>query len=498
LIDPMKVDPLTEPRAAEVGPSEFTQFLKSGGGEAPTLASTPAPWPAQTSPSTTAGAQPPPPDVTSPVVAWGTPIAPAVPPVAGLPQPPVPAAVPPPIPLVPPAKSFEPGEFTRFLSQTTGEQLRPKTSSPADTSASVVTTSGPASPAREPGEFTRFFSATGASPTPSMAANPIPPGAIAGGPSGRVVDKGGTPPLTSPAVTPPSVQTPSSPGPTASLNSPPPLGGRPGQGEFTKFFSGGEMSAAMPSSAMPAALSDRVVNKGAPPLPGTPLNPDSDELTKRFQAPPQTPSESLFDSEELSWGKDSLGAGASKPPSYPAQGPGEFTKAMQSPLAAESFRAPRVAPAKQPPGEFTRMFQGGGLQQDPTPPRPDPRPAEPQAFPWKPSQSAGEYTKIFESAQSREDQYSPAPVMPIHSGSTDLFGNKPAPRAAPLAAGPSDYTQMMNAASAPKPVATVPTAPKALESKPTPSKGSAKPLIIIAGILVFLAIVLVVVILVRR
>jgi hypothetical protein len=528
------IDPLNETKAAGSERHEFTQF-PSTRGDALTQATTPAQTPAS-APTKGWTQKAAPQETTSPVVAWGTPITATGPrAVTGVPEAPIPV-VPPPV--SPPAQvspasglaeqAFEPGEFTRFLGHTAGEQPSASTSSTADIHVAswgkpleppVVPATvapilppvvppietplalplvAPAATTPEPGEFTRFFGGQSASPVQSALPVPTTPTAMPGGPSNRVVNKGAI----SPSSPPVALYLPQSP---VSLE-PPAGAATSGPGEFTRFFHEqppGAPGVPTPPSAMPAALSDRVVNKGVPSLPATPLNldtgPDAGQLRGDFEATLQGPVPGSLSAEELFWGKDAASAGLPNQPAYPAQGPGEFTKAMQSPLAAEPFRAPRVAPAKQPPGEFTRMMQGGGLQQEAPPPRPDPRPADPQAFPWKPSQPAGEYTRIFESAQPKEDQYSPAPVTPIHSGSTDLFGSNPAPRAAPLQAGPSDYTQMMNAGNAPKPVvAPPPAAPKTPESKPTPSKTSAKPLIVIAGILVVLAIVLLVVLLVRR
>jgi hypothetical protein len=141
------------------------------------------------------------------------------------------------------------------------------------------------------------------------------------------------------------------------------------------------------------------------------------------------------------------------------------------------------------------MMQAGSFQQE-QPPRHEPRPAEPEAFPWKPAQAAGEYTKIFESPQSQEDPYPPARAMPIHSGSTDVFGVSPTPRAAPVKAGPSEYTQMLSTGNAQKPEAAA--SQKPAPAKPEATKMPAKTFLIAAGILIFLAIVLLLVLLVNR
>jgi hypothetical protein len=177
---------------------------------------------------------------------------------------------------------------------------------------------------------------------------------------------------------------------------------------------------------------------------------------------------------------------------------------MQSPLAPEPYRAVKPPPAaKTAPSEFTRMMQVGSPQPSQPVTPPPARPAEPNAFPWKPAQQAGEYTRIFESVQPKEDHFPPAqaPLKPVSSGEkTGLFANKPkaAPKPPMVPAGPGEYTRMVNASSQPKPPAAPPAAPKPTAATPASvDKSSSKLLFIGIGILVFAALILLVVFLVR-
>jgi hypothetical protein len=153
------------------------------------------------------------------------------------------------------------------------------------------------------------------------------------------------------------------------------------------------------------------------------------------------------------------------------------------------------------------MMQLGGSQQSQPLPRQEPRPVQPEAFPWKPAQQAGEYTKIFESPQVRDDQFphSSTPIMPASSGGSGVFANPaPAPVCGPvIPAGPSDYTQMVNASSAARSAAVAPVSAQPSSASPSTANPAAKKppamlLIIVVSIFVIMALVLLVIFFLQR
>jgi hypothetical protein len=360
------------------------------------------------------------------------------------PAPLVQATIPPaPTPPVSPARTPEPGEFTRFIIQsscegpassfTEGDPDRPTLpgamSDPAKTPAQTAIPAASASPistseAPRPGEFTRFvIQSADSPPTTNVPASPVTPNST--------------------------------------------------------------------SAELPIRWAKNLANESTVPAVTGPVSTEPGEFTRNFQSEPKLKRE-VSAPAQPALERGEQGSPAAEKSSFAAVGPGEFTKAMQSPLLAEPFWSSHPQPAaRQPPSEFTRMMQVRSEEPDQPPSRQDPRPVEPNAFPWKPEQSVGEYTKIFESGQAREDQFphSPAPVMPVSSGegSTGVLSN-PAPRAAPVAVGPSEYTQMVSAAKSP-PSAAGPQR----KVRPTPPKASAGPLIIImiiVGISVLVALIL--------
>jgi len=163
-----------------------------------------------------------------------------------------------------------------------------------------------------------------------------------------------------------------------------------------------------------------------------------------------------------------------------AQAPGEFTQMFRAsstapqstaqmpnyvppppPGPAPLFPPPPAAAAANDDGEFARMFQSPLIQHTPAPINPITNPIAPP-----PSQKEGEFTRMFKSVQPSADLPSATPPTP--------------PK--PPAAGPGDFTRLLqtpnfgggmapaNPAQAPTPFS--PTSPVAATNYPNPSQAA--------------------------
>ena len=242
--------------------------------------------------------------------------------------------------------------------------------------------------------------------------------------------------------------------PAAAPSSPPPPQPQPVSGEpggFTAMF---QTPAAAPG----------------PPPPPPPVAREPGDFTRMFQASPPA-------------------ATPSAPPATPPE-PGGFTKMFQAPQPV-SPAPPETPPAKSQPGEFTRYFQSslgsGSLQET----RMDAPPASPAAPGPAAAPQPGEYTRLFQTPAA------PVPPAQPGSGATRAFvtPSYPAPPPqAPIEAGPSDFTRIIQSGYPP----AVEPRPLDPPAAPQPGPAARKPGVPVGLVVLFasLAVLAVVIILV--
>jgi hypothetical protein len=354
------------------------------------------------------------------------------------------------------SSSADPGEFTRLF-QPAAKPAATKATAPAPPPPppAALRTEANSSSA-DPGEFTRLFQPA-AKPAATKATAPVPPpAALPTEANSSSADPGEFTRLFQPAAKPAETVAP-----TITTSQPTP--------EPTKA------PAAPPSSPAPPA------EPAAPP----------GEFTAMFQSPQRGAAATATSSKSV----ESTGLFQGRVPSPPPQrsGPGEFTQAMQPPLAPGSNYSKPAPAAAVPQSEFTRMMEGSALPKAP-PSRPDPLP---QAQPRTSPQSQGEFTRMFEAEPEPTGNLSGPPLSqaPLpHGGLATGAFSRHLPPAPSVSAGQSDFTKMISVPSsapapapskAPKPAAPIPPTIKKTRSY--------LPLILILGGLLVLALILILV-----
>lgn len=355
----------------------------------------------------------------------------------------------------PGASAAEPGEFTRlFQSVKEPERVpRPPTPDELPTAALAIPKQDQKAPAvpgePDPGEFTRLLRS--ATPAPAAAVPSPAPAEPGAGEFTRMLQSAAQPGsgTSSAAAAPQPASVPTAVTPPAEIETAAPA--QPELGEATRVF------AQTPAAPVPPRTSSA-------PQPSGPVAPPS---------PPHTP-----------------------PPSLQASAPGEFTRMMQSPLAAEPLRSSPAAPPAPSAGGFTRMMQAGQLPD--APPRPVPPPgaaaAPPPSRSFQPAfQPPGEFTRMFaaEPMPSENLAGAAAPQAPMLQGgaATGAFSRRatPPPQAV---SGPSEFTQMI-ASSSPASAAKAPT-PKPAPPAAQEHKSYLPLVLILAGLFLLVVIVIVV------
>lgn len=345
----------------------------------------------------------------------------------------------------------EPGEFTRlFQSAREPEQVpHPPTPDELPTAAMAIPKKDQKAPAvpdeADPGEFTRLLRS--ATPPPASDAPSHAPAEPAPGEFTRMLQSAAPPAsgTSSAAAAPQPASMPTAVGPPAEIETAAPA--QPELGEATRVF------AQTPAAPAPPRTSS------APPS-SSPVVPSSLPL-----APPPSPQ---------------------------ASAPGEFTRMMQSPLAAEPLRSSPMAPPVPSAGGFTRMMQAGQLPDAPA--RPVPPPSGAAAPPPSRSfQPPGEFTRMFAADPTPSESLAgpTAPQAPMLQGgvATGAFSRRatPPPQAV---SGPSEFTQMI-ASSSPPSQAKAPT-PKPAAPAPQVHKSYLPLVLILAGLFLLVVIVIVI------
>ncbi|MCC7174049.1 MAG: hypothetical protein IT159_02545 [Bryobacterales bacterium] len=328
----------------------------------------------------------------------------------------------------------------------------------------------------------------------------------------RVPSSFSTPPA-SPAPADPSVSrilgSPAAPAAPEAWQSP---------GDFTRSF--------MPAAPAPTETRAESVASGQPSVTGAePVTPEPPALTS--EPPPLAPEPHAAAPADPGEFTRMMQAPAAAQPSQPAvppaaDQPGEFTRmfrASQAPPRAESVSpasapgageftrlfkapepshpAPREAPAaKSEPGDFTRYFQSplgsGSVRETAAPPQFQP----PAAPPTPAAPQPGEYTRLFQTPAPPV-----APPTP-ESGATRAFATPTAlPSQPPLPEEqvPSDFTRIIQARPAEMAQPASPQPVTAPAAEPPPRKqGPPLGLVILFASLAVLAITLVLFFALRR
>lgn len=182
--------------------------------------------------------------------------------------------------------------------------------------------------------------------------------------------------------------------------------------QFLALFPTGERAQSAPEQVVPRA--EPIAPRAEQKEPG--------EFTRLFQAPPMMPTGPVPAAKPPAPAAPQV---TPPPQAAPAAQPaGEFTRMFQ----AQAQPAPtRAQPAKpEGPGEFTRFFEA---QVNPPSPR---NPAPSASAPIQAAPKPGEFTQFFEAQPPRADLRNPVvapvpPVQPVHSGPkqgefTKVFG----------------------------------------------------------------------------
>jgi len=185
------------------------------------------------------------------------------------------------------------------------------------------------------------------------------------------------------------------------------------------------------------------------------------------------------------------------PPTPQRSGPGEFTQAMQPPLAAPSNYSKPAAPAAPPPSEFTKILQGSGL--------PKPRVIRQSPLPEQPRESPqGEFTRIFDAEPSPTGNLAApaASQAPLPQGGvgTVVFSQRSPSAGSRDPSGESEFTKMIGRSS-PPPVVAAPKPPQPAAGRvPAVLKTNRSylPLILILAGLFLLAVILILVLVLMR
>lgn len=278
---------------------------------------------------------------------------------------------------------------------------------------------------------------------------------------------------------------------TATMEAPPAAPAEPEIGEFTRLLR-------TPAPAGPKAAPAPQAGKAVPTV--TPQEEPAaqpGEFTRMFQ--PQSRVAAAAASASGPPESTGLFQGPAAQPTPRSSEPGEFTQAMQPPLAAKSNYPKPAAPAAVPRSEFTRMMDGSGLPKPPV----ISAGTSPQARPPESPQSQGEFTRIFEAEPSPTGNLAaPAtPQAPLLQGGvgTVIFSQRAAPTGSAGPSAPSEFTQF--AMRSPAPVAPAPKAPQAAASiVPPVVKANRKylSLILILAGLFLLALILILVLVLMR
>jgi len=283
-------------------------------------------------------------------------------------------------------------------------------------------------------------------------------------------------------------------------------------GEFTRLFQAVEMPA--PAPARPAAATQTLATAPAEPEIGeftrllrTPaaepkaaaqsVAPQQEpaaepgEFTSMFQPQPRVAAAAAATSGPVE--STGLFHDPVPPPASQHSGPGEFTQAMQPPLAAPSNYPKPAAPAAPPASEFTRFMQGSGLPKPrvvrQSPPRERPRESPP-----------GEFTRIFETPAGDLATPAASPVpLPQGGVGTVAFSQPSALAGSGGPSGPGEFTKIF-AKPSPPPMPATPKPPQPVAGRvPAVVKNNQYlSLILILAGLFLLAVILILVLVLMR
>jgi hypothetical protein len=372
----------------------------------------------------------------------------------------------------PDTPALEPGEFTRLFEAVKElEQVRrpPPTPDELPTASMPMPKLDPKVPAApaEPGEFTRIMRSA-APPSPATAAAtqaPVPaepqPGEFT-----RML-RSTAPPL------------PANPTATATQALAPAV---PTPGEFTSILHSAVLQPPSMSTAATPQPQPAEIDAGAP------AQPELGELTRVFAqtpaapVPPRTSSAGQSDSPVMS---------PSPAPSPQTTAPGEFTRMMQSPLAAEP-RSSLATPPVPSASEFTRMMQADQFADARAPQVPLPAQADPARPPDRSFRPPGEFTQMVatDPLPSESIVAPAAPQAPIPQGgiATGAFSGRAPPPPPQGVSEPSEFTQMF--ASRPPATEAKASAPKPASAAPRADKSYLPLVLILAGLLLLVVIVI--------
>src|ERR1022692_371568 len=352
---------------------------------------------------------------------------------------------------------------------------------PAVSEAPPKSAPAPDTPALEPGEFTRLFEAVKEleqvrrpPPTPDelpTASMPMPkldpkvPAAPADPGEFTRIMRSAAPP---------------SPATAAATQAPAPA--EPTPGEFTSILHSAVLQPPSMSTAATPQPQPAEIDAGAP------AQPELGELTRVFAqtpaapVPPRTSSAGQSDSPVMS---------PSPAPSPQTTAPGEFTRMMQSPLAAEP-RSSLATPPAPSASEFTRMMQADQFADARAPQVPLPAQADPARPPDRSFRPPGEFTQMFatDPLPSESIVAPAAPQAPIPQGgiATGAFSGRAPPPPPQGVSEPSEFTQMF--ASRPPATEAKASAPKPASAAPRADKSYLPLVLILAGLLLLVVIVI--------